>query len=737
MIGIDNATYFGAVSAILGGGEQFHRFTRIIITYSKIYKHEHHCTSSLLSAIRYLSAVVDHAPSRHRMFAMFTTDHKDTGCALCTSGNRVALAIGIEAMESEWFRDAMRLSLKASLSTNSTQPGPPRRNPQLRKIVEGILYSRKFILTYHLVILGVLLLLTAVHWTDKFNRWRKRRATKLRLLGGKDVSDEDTGPLEPFSCSGTNDNREPKGVYSSGSSTVEGSASPPPKDIDQDEDTPLLQRVASTRPTFISSVRSNIKAFLMYQPRPIPIINKLLPPNGTSIVVLAFLALNLFYMFFHINFNVSESFVLADRIGLVFVANLPLLYLLAAKTQPLKLLTGRSYESLNIFHRRLGELLCLAAFLHGAGMVFTWYIMIRPNGLGFVRFLLLPVILLGFGAFISYELLYFTSLGSFRQRWYELFLGSHVALQVAALVFLFFHHVAAKPYVAISMGIFLVDRLVYRLAVKSITVDAQTKILEDEETVRLSSTIIRRPKSYFFGLLGKSIASGWQATDHVFVTVPSISWKHITQAHPFTIASAAPTPEDEVVHMDLLVRAQDGFSRDLLNAARLHKNLTLRLDGPYGSSHARNMLEDSDLALLIAGGSGIAVCWPLVQHLLDTTRSSDTEIASTFSLRRQKIVLIWVIHEGAHLSWLGRHALAAADNRGAEILVPRATEEIGRPNLKEMMKEIIELHAGSRGKRIRVVASGPDGMGRMVRNTCAALVRDKKDVDVTIEKFGW
>jgi hypothetical protein len=40
-------------------------------------------------------------------------------------------------------------------------------------------------------------------------------------------------------------------------------------------------------------------------------------------------------------------FILADRAGLMFVVNLPVLYVLAAKTnQPIKLLTGWSYEGL-------------------------------------------------------------------------------------------------------------------------------------------------------------------------------------------------------------------------------------------------------------------------------------------------------------------------------------------------------------------------------------------------------
>ncbi|CZS95078.1 uncharacterized protein RAG0_04871 [Rhynchosporium agropyri] len=126
------------------------------------------------------------------------------------------------------------------------------------------------------------------------------------------------------------------------------------------------------------------------------------------------------------------------------------------------------------------------------------------------------------------------------------------------------------------------------------------------------------------------------------------------------------------------------------------------------------MLEDADLALLIAGGSGIAVSWPLVWHLLNTNRSTDTEIAPTTSPRKQKVILIWVIHEAAHLSWIGRESLAEAELLGAEIVIPRATEEIGRPDLETIIQELVDVHASAKGNKASIVASGPDGMGRKI-----------------------
>ncbi|TVY41137.1 Ferric/cupric reductase transmembrane component [Lachnellula occidentalis] len=644
--------------------------------------------------------------------------------------------------ESRWLRDVLRYSLKASSYTTADDK-PPQADPRFGKLIEGLLFSRRFVLTYHIIILGIIFFLSVGHWTGKLVRWRRRRAMKLRTFGAEDEYDADAKNTTRYSKVDRISAGEVEGSSSSGSSTTEGSASPPrnnlskDEDKDEDEETPLLHQENALHPlhprrTMISYIRS----FLVYQPRPIPFFNKVLPSNGTSLAVLAFIGLNVFYMYYHINFSSSETFVLADRFGLLFVANLPYLYILAAKNQPLKLLMGQSYESLNLIHRRLGELLCLEALLHFAGMVATWYQIFRPSGFGFIRFLTLKVTFLGLIALISYELLYFTSLASFRQRWYELFLGLHIVLQIIGLIFVFLHHSASRPYVGVSLAIFLIDRLVYRIGVKSSTVEARATIMEDDDTVKLSTTItIQRKPHYIFG---KPITAGWMPTDHVFVSIPSLGRKHILQAHPFTIASRAPAPEDDTADLDLIIRAQDGFSADLLMRARSHKTLSIRLDGPYGSPHARMLLESCSTALIIAGGSGIAVAWPLIHHLLRTRRHTDTEVASgSTTLRGKRIVLVWIIHEGDHIDWIGRKALGDVENRGVEIVVPRATSEIGRPDLNAIIKEAVGIHAVERKRSIGVVVSGPDGMNRIVRNTCAGMVRDGLDIGIAVEKFGW
>jgi hypothetical protein len=553
-----------------------------------------------------------------------------------------------------WARDVLNFTI-TQVSTsprafniakepNLTDPKDPGKDPRFRKLVEAILFSRKFVQTYNLVLFWILLVFTIWHWAEKIALVRRRRRTRVR---GETKADAAPDP------------REDEG-WSSSSSTVEGASTPPDaakrKANVVDETSPLLAAGPLKRRSLgLRKAYYVLKSWLRYQPAPIPIINKTIPPNHVSLLILAFLALNVFYNFYRMPLSFQYAFVFADRCGILFSANLPLLYLLAAKNQPIKFMTGYSYESLNILHRRVGELLCFEALLHFVGMLFVWYGLLRHLGFTLFHFLFNRVVGLGLGAFVSYEALYFTSLGSFRQRWYEIFLASHIFFHIAGLALLFFHHPTSRLYVGISLAIFLIDRLVFRFWLKSSTHSATLSVLEDDETLLLSANWDTTERHN--ALVPRSMRNGWKPNDHIFLTIPALHNKYIIQSHPFTIFSAAPSAsaddaKSQHAWFSLLIRAQadSGFTSTLLNYARSHPNTRIRLDGPYGSSHALDILSDSENAIVVAGGSGIAVAYPLLWALL--CPSSDSEAAIT--RRNRKIKLLWVIHSDSHRSWVSR-----------------------------------------------------------------------------------
>ena len=611
----------------------------------------------------------------------------------------------------------------------------PKESEGFKKLIDGIHFSKRFILSYQLVLLALLLVFTVIHWTSRLQAWRRRRRR-----GRLERSNSNTLDRSP-----SRENPHGKGeMFAESRST--GSSTSSSITLGREPEYPILKGVDEQTPLLPTwkfdenSTRrwrlyNRIKASLVYQPRPIPIVNKILPSNGISLLVIAFLGLQIFYAFFQVPLSPSMLFVFADRTSLLFVANLPLLYLFAAKNQPLKALTGYSYESLNIFHRRLGEVMCLLALLHSAGMIGVWYTILRPAGVMLVKFLLIKMILLGIGAFIAYELIYFTSLSSFRQKWYELFLALHVFLQAAALILVWFHHHGSRPYVGAALGIFLIDRLIYRISIKTATLPASLELMMDKKTVALNITVpIERRSHSMTSFCGTTnITRGWKPTEHIFLTVPSLSPKHIIQAHPFTIASKAPSPNDQEAELNLLIRAQDGFSADLLNYAYTQSTLNVRLDGPYGSQSAVRTLQNSDHAILIAGGSGIAVTYPLVWAILEAFNRKDPE-SSPKGKPSGSILFYWVIRERIHASWLGSQKTRELEQGGVDVEISEPTAEHGHPDVGGFItKEVEKLGPG----RIGVVTCGPDGLNRAVRNTCADSIKQGRDVHVEVEKFGW
>lgn len=583
-------------------------------------------------------------------------------------------------------------------------------------VIEGVLFTRWFVVTYQAALCCVVLIFTLWHWSCKALNCRHPGTSGRQAEHG-----EVPGPEVVHS--------------SSSSGTIEGSVTPPEL-AKTNERSPLMSADGRIHmPSFMQATTRALRSVAMYQPRPIPVVNKTLPANSTTLLMLILLGLNIFYALYNIPREIELAFVFSDRAALLFVANIPWLYILAAKNQPIRLLTGYSYENLNILHRRLGELLCLLAVLHGAGMIVTWYYFFRPGGMTLATFLTHKIIVLGIAAFVCYELLYLTSLASFRHWWYEVFLGSHIVLQAAGLVLVFFHHPGGRAYTAIALGIFVVDRVVFRFGLKSRSVRADLTPMEDGDTVLVSADwpVTSRWSNPWTSCFGMNVKHGWEPTEHVFLTVPAMARKHVIQAHPFTIASAAPEGRQHA-WFSLIIRAHDGFSRDLVRYAHNHLSAMVRLDGPYGSLHASDMLRHSDVALLVIGGSGIAVAYPLLWTLLQTR---DAEAAG-FS--RRKVGLIWVIHEASHIDWIGHERLDELKAMGLRVCIPAPTSKAGRPDVSSLVRSSLnDLMKASDvvDPKVGVVVSGPDAMNRAARNTCSSLAWDGMDIDVCVEKYGW
>ncbi|KAI0181136.1 hypothetical protein GGR52DRAFT_523041 [Hypoxylon sp. FL1284] len=643
--------------------------------------------------------------------------------------------MSVDNVNTEWaiklFRESLRtshmppfsgeVSIRANNNPFSELPTDPEKLQYLRDLITCILDGRSIVLTYNIALLIILLLFSLFHLGEVISQRSKwnilERETNTAAESRRSIVDNSEVVNESVSSS---------------SSTLEGSLSSQTTlkaSIADVERLQLLGERPREQKKLGNRLMRNLQYFLMYQPRPILILDRTLPSNGTSLFVSAFLCLNVFYHLYRIPFESKYFFPFADRAGLIFIVNLPILYLLAAKNQPLKLLTGRSYEALNIYHRRVGELMCFEALVHFGGLLY-WRIFLSPEWLkvgSFSNFITHPVVLLGIGAFSSYELLYFTSLGSFRARWYELFLASHVVLQIAALVFLWLHFSISRPYVLASLAIFFIDRIVWRLWMKSAKFTVDLKILEDGRTLLLSADwdIPQARSQGYLRSLQRSIRHGWHPADHVFISVPALGPGQSLQAHPFTIASAAPSsgPSDSPNHawLSLLIRVQSGFTTKLIDYAHSSSRAVVRLDGPYGSHDTLNMLRSCKEVVLIAGGSGIAVIFPLAWDLL------------TDHCGKRNVHLLWVTHSRTQRSWVPEERIIELREAGAHVTIPEPTAEAGRPDIPGYISELADDSVGQVG----FVVSGPDGLNRTARNACAESARAGADIQLRVEKFGW
>ncbi|EXJ67558.1 uncharacterized protein A1O5_09571 [Cladophialophora psammophila CBS 110553] len=582
----------------------------------------------------------------------------------------------------------LRISLQASsglVDTLANTGGVPQ-SEHIRKIVAAILWHRKFILTYYAWIFVTIAVSSGFRFYKRVVHRRKKR------------DQNGQGPI--------NHGRVAASPSPSCSSTLTGTSTPFQKDDDlhNGETTPLLAQPYSASRTPPSPL-NRLKSLLMFQPRPIPAVtspSNTLPNNAVSLVVLFSLAVNLFYLFYCIPLSLPWIFILADRAGLLFVVNLPILYFLAAKNnQPTKYLTGWSYEGLNIFHRRLGEWMTCFAVIHMGGMLAVWYTILHPRGLSLPGFLSTKLVFLGLCAVISYYLIYITSTGWFRHLYYEPFLVAHIVFQFAALIFLFLHYPTARPYVCVAFAIWAVDRLLWRVTLSSRRFIATLEVAPDGHTVLVHCDVpLRYQKPPGLGIQ-TNIHHGWHPGQHVFLTVPSMGFKYRFQAHPFTIASPAP-PKITVAMkswpLQLTVRAIDGFSLSLLRYARHHQHCEIVLDGPYGSTSALAAAHSADRVCFVAGGSGIAVTYPLSWAIrVRNERSADAGLFlstrttyknglktmpsvvadSTLWIPESKYTHFWVRQEEKHGKWICMVPQASAVKSGDD----EEAEEAGTDHL--------------------------------------------------------
>ncbi|KAJ6478828.1 ferric reductase like transmembrane component-domain-containing protein [Mycena vitilis] len=374
----------------------------------------------------------------------------------------------------------------------------------------------------------------------------------------------------------------------------------------------------------------------------------------------------------------------ANRAGVIAATQFPLLIALGMKNNILTLLTGISFDKLNILHRIAARVLCVLLWIHASGHI------IENGAAGNIEDLREPWFQCGITALSCFTLLSLFSVRPLRNRGYELFLVGHI---FGALIILGagFYHVNNNDlgyYIWPSLMVWGIDR--FLRFIRIFVVNGGYLTLFKTKTSRDLGANIEVISSDFLRVtVQRPDHFRWSPGQLAYLSIPSVSampW----EAHPFTIASidgdipratdsqvasrddslfekdlvqsvtipvdnSFPSPSGYNKKLVFLLRVHDGFTKRLLHAATATATSTsdqtfgAYVDGPYCAPPS---VRGFNTVLLLCGGSGISFILPL---LLDLIRGAN--MATNPTCRR--IVMVWAIRNPEQMNAISTDLLRA------------------------------------------------------------------------------
>ncbi|PVH82246.1 hypothetical protein DL98DRAFT_456707 [Cadophora sp. DSE1049] len=385
-----------------------------------------------------------------------------------------------------------------------------------------------------------------------------------------------------------------------------------------------------------------------------------------------------------------DSPPLGVRTGVMALALIPAIVALSGKYNLVTLVTGISYERLNILHRYLGYICLGLGILHSVAFAIAiygdsnyWPLLEKVGAAEQYTGLVVLLLLLFLAIF---------SIPWFRQRFYEAFASSHVAVHIIYLCFMFWHtanRIDTWMYLYATLAISLISnfsRVFLRL--KTPRWNGSTATIQDIEGKMLKITV-----PAFDGMT-------WNLGQHVYLRFPGVS---ILENHPFTITSLC--EETYVTNkrgvstrtpLLFLVKSRAGLTKRLMKIAQQRTTLKVFIDGPYGG-HQLSLSSRYEQVILVAGGSGISAVLPLFSMLCKRTGRENSTL--------KRVRLIWAIKNRHALAWVQndlKEALAMASPGMVEIDLYITGERNGAEQLEFSFEpDDIEIEAGlENGKRI-------------------------------------
>nr|GAT50545.1 iron reductase [Mycena chlorophos] len=358
-----------------------------------------------------------------------------------------------------------------------------------------------------------------------------------------------------------------------------------------------------------------------------------------------------------------------NRAGFMVLAQLPPVFLFAAKNSPLTtflLGPGVDYAKLNFIHRWSGRFLFLAALVHGSLWINNHVVYGLPiltqqkEGSGVAAFAVLCVIIL-------------TSASPLRRYWYSAFLVIHYLTFPAFFITICYHTLYAVPWIFPPVAFYGADLFLRFIRWRVVVGRIEAK---GQGTAALS--LIHVPLA----------ARGWQAGQHV--QVRAVFGGRTWESHPLSICCAPPgqscltAPDGAPLGMLLGARACGDWSRSLhrwaqqpdlifnpqgddLEAQTAEKpaiaeedltgrDVHLVLEGPYGGPTLSP--DDYESVLMFAGGSGVTFTLGVLDALVARAVPLGTPFAP--QPKTTRVVWCWCVRSFGAINWFSDQLLQIA-----------------------------------------------------------------------------
>jgi NAD(P)H-flavin reductase len=316
--------------------------------------------------------------------------------------------------------------------------------------------------------------------------------------------------------------------------------------------------------------------------------------------------------------NVREAYYF-ERIGFrgawVTVMQVPLVTLLAGKTNIVGFLVGTSYERLNWAHRWVSRTMLVTAAVHSGFFVREW---VRADFF-YTELSMMPMVKYGIGAGSVLLWMNISGLLPIRSMWYEFYIIQHLA-SIAVFLWLLWNHVPsyAMYNVWLAIGFIAFDRIARALwlAVRNIHIFSGDSNLPLVQRFGYKTEISALPGRVTRVVI-KDLPFRWHPGQHIYVWIPSLG---LVESHPFTIAKPHPNPSGSGrvrADAELFVRAHAGFTRRLYalaqrRAATPGAAVALRsfVQGPLG---AHPDWAAFDALLLVSASTGASFTLPILE----------------------------------------------------------------------------------------------------------------------------